>query len=134
MAQTQEDVEAYLSRLDRRFERLEDGTYLISTAADQPPAALRLAPPVLLLQVNIGTAPEGSSSSEALFRRLLELNAGDLLHAAYGLEGREIVLSAALDLDSLGVNELEAVLAEVAMALSNHVRELHQLVQSGAEG
>ena len=133
MVKSNEDLEGFLNRLERRYERLEDGTYLVALAADQPPVAMRLAPPVLVMQIKIGDAPKGEPATEArMFRRLLELNASDLLHAAYGLEGASIVLSAALEMDNLDLNELEAVLADVGMALANHVPSLREMVQKKA--
>ena len=88
MARTNEDLESYLQKLERRFERVDDGTYLVAGAPNQPPIALRVAPPVLVVQVPIGPAPREETPQQArLFRRLLELNASDLLHAAYALEG-----------------------------------------------
>jgi hypothetical protein len=133
MAKSHEDLEAYLNRLERRFERLEDGTYLVALATNQPPVAMRLAPPVLVMQVTIGEGPAGNAALEApVFRRLLELNSSDLVHAAYGLDGSNIVLSAALEMDNLDLNELEAVLADLGMALSEHVPALREMVQKQA--
>jgi hypothetical protein len=133
MARTNDDIEAYLQKLERRFERLDDGTYLVAGAPNQPPIALRVAPPVLVLQIPIGPTPRAETPLEArLFRRLLELNASDLLHAAYGLEGGEIVLGAALELDNLDLNEIEAVLADMDVALAEHVPALHDMVQNKA--
>jgi hypothetical protein len=133
MAKTHEDLEGYLSRLDRRHERLEDGTILVALAPSQPPVAMRIAPPVLLMQVRIGEAPAGDPAALLqVFRRLLELNASDLVHAAYGLEGNTILLSSALELENLDLNELEANLADLGMALSEHVPALRGLVQKKA--
>ena len=92
-----------------------------------------MAPPVLVMQVEIGPAPTANSEVEArVFRRLLELNARDLLHAAYGVEGDTILLSAALELDNLDLNELEATLADVGLALSAHVPALREMAQQPA--
>jgi hypothetical protein len=128
MVKSEEDLEVYLNRLERRFERLEDGTYLVAIAPEQPPVALRLAPPVLVMQVKIGDAPAENQATEArLFRRLLELNARDLVHAAYALDGGTILLSAALEMDNLDLNELEATLADLGMALAEHVPALREM-------
>ena len=124
MIHSGEDLEGYLLRLERRFERAEDGTYLISMGADRPLVALRVAAPVLVAQVEIGPAPAEAS---ALFRKLLVLNATSLVHAAYGIEGERIVLSAALELKNLDLNELEAVLADLDMALANQIPELREI-------
>lgn len=130
MAKSTEDLEGYLNRLQRNWERADDGTYLVSVGANQPLVALRPEPPVVVLQVDVGEAPAGDGEAQCrLFRRLLELNATDLLHAAYALEGDDIVLTTALELHSLDLNELEAVLADVDLALSNHVPELKHLVE-----
>jgi hypothetical protein len=135
MVRNHEDLEGFLSRLERRFEKVESGTYLVAVGANQPPVVLRLAPPVLVAQVEIGKVPSGGAAREAPFlRRLLELNATDLFHAAYGIEGDRVVLSAALELDSLDLNELEAVLADVDMAIANHVPGLRQMVDAQASG
>jgi len=126
MIQSNEDLEGYLLRLERRFERAEDGTYLVSMGADRPLVALRVAAPVLVLQVDIGQAPADDALAAPLFRKLLVLNATGLVHAAYGIEGSTIVLSAALELKNLDLNELEAVLADLDMALSNQVPTLRE--------
>ena len=131
MALSLEDIEGYLHKLERRYEKLEDGTLLVFMGAGLPPVALRVAPPVVVLQVGITEIPAGGGNGHtALFRRLLELNASDLVHAAYGIEKDRIVLAAALDLDHLGFTELEAVLADIDMALGNHVPELHAMLQA----
>lgn len=133
MALSLEDIEGYLQKLERRFEKLEDGTLLVFMGTGQPPVAVRVAPPVLVLQVGITGAPTDDTTKQAsLYRRLLELNATELVHAAYGIEKDRIVLAAALDIDHLGFTELEAVLADVDMALANHVPELHALLQEKA--
>ena len=127
MIQSNEDLEGYLLRLERRFERAEDGTYLLSMGADKPLVALRVAAPVLVAQVDIGQCPADDAAAAPLFRKLLVLNATALVHAAYGIEGSTIVLSAALELKNLDLNELEAVLADLDMALANQVPTLREV-------
>ena len=127
MIQSNEDLEGYLLRLERRFERAEDGTYLLSMGVDRPLVALRVAAPVLVAQVDIGQAPADDAHASPLFRKLLELNATALVHAAYGIEGNTIVLSAALELKNLDLNELEAVLADLDMALANQIPTLREI-------
>lgn len=131
MVKSNEDLESLFRRLDRTFDAVEDGTYLVLAAPGQPPIAVRLVEPVVVLQVSIGEAPRGDAALEAaLFRRLLELNA-TLLHAAYGLAGDTITLGAALAADTLDPNELEAALADLGMALTEHVPALRGMVRGG---
>jgi hypothetical protein len=131
MVTTVEDLEAQLSRLDRKFERLDEGTVLVRLAQNQPPAALRLAAPVLVIQVEIGAVPANTAQHAALFRKLLEFNSTDLLHAAYGINANAIMLSAALELSNLDPNELEATLADFDLALAEHVSALHTMSAGG---
>lgn len=130
MARSNEDIEAYLLRLNRRYEQSDDGTYLIAGDSGQPPVAVRIAEPVVLIQVDIGDAPSGDAAQESkFFRKLLELNSTDLVHAAYALEGNRVVLAAALELENLDLNELEAVLAGIDVALVQHVPLLRDLTK-----
>jgi hypothetical protein len=132
MIQSSEDLEGYLARLERPFERLGEGTYVLTMGHGQPLVALRLEPPVLLVNVEIGAVPVEPEASRSLFKKLLELNASSLMHAAYGLERERVVLSAGLSLETLDLSELEAVLADVELALSEHVPALHEIGKAPA--
>src|SRR5262245_44441006 len=114
MIRTNEDLEGFLTKLERKYERLADGTYIVSMGPGRPLVAMQLAAPVLGLEVVIGEVPTAPAERLlVLFRRLLEYNAARLLHAAYGIQGQQIMLSAALELVSVDLNELEAVLADL---------------------
>jgi len=130
MIKTSDDLEAQLGRLGRRYERNPDGTFVLSIGPHQPPVALVMVPPVLVVQVAVGPAPTNDAIAAKVYKKLLELNASALLHTAYGLEAEQIVLAAALELDNLDLNELEAVLADIDVALSEHVPVLRAMVQS----
>jgi Tir chaperone family protein CesT len=131
MIANNEDLEALLRRLNKTFALAAPGVYLVPVGAGQPPAALSIQPPVLVLQVQVGQLPRGNADELVSFlKRLLEINADGLLHAAFALESDAIVLSAALEIESLDANELEAVLADMDVALSQHVPELKQLSKS----
>jgi hypothetical protein len=130
MVKSREDLEVYFQRLGLRYESHEDGTFLVALAPGQSPVAVRLEPPVVVLEVSIGEAEaEDLGRQVRLLRRLLELNASDLLHASYGLQGSRIVLAAALEADNLDLNELEAALADMGMALSKHVPVLREMAE-----
>jgi hypothetical protein len=121
---TEKDVEAYLLRLNRRFRALEEqpGTFLVEMGEKTPPLILRVEPPLVVVRVHIGDV-DGAAGAEqaALFRKLLELNAKQLIHAAYGLDDTHLVLSGALELENLDFNELQATLDEIDMALAQQL-------------
>jgi hypothetical protein len=130
----EKDVEAYLLRLNRRFSAVEDkpGTFLIDTQRNMPPVALRVEAPLVVLRVHVGDASQGDQLP--MFRKLLELNASSLVHASYGLDGNQIVLSGALQLENLDFNELEAALDEIDMALVQQVPMLVGLSPQSQKG
>ncbi|MFZ5893073.1 MAG: CesT family type III secretion system chaperone [Myxococcota bacterium] len=130
MIQVAQDLEGFLGRLERPFERAASGTYVLRMGAGGALVALRLEPPVLVIRAEIGRVPSGADASRSLYKKLLELNASALVHASFGLEGDQIVLAAALELTSLDLNELEAVLSDIDLALAEHVSTLHELVKS----
>jgi hypothetical protein len=128
MPRTAEDIENYLLQLDRRFERSDDSsaaTFLIHSAGAT--VALRVSAPIAALRVIIGLAPAEEQRRLALFRQLLEYNVNDLMHVSYGLHGEQVVLSGALELENLDMNELEAALSDIDLALARHVPTLHVL-------
>jgi hypothetical protein len=128
MPRTAEDIENYLLQLDRRYERSEESngaTFLIHTAGAT--VALLVSPPIAALRVVIGLVPADDQRRLPLFRQLLEYNANDLMHVSYGIDGPDVVLSGALELENLDMNELEAALSDIDLALARHVPTLHVL-------
>jgi len=119
---TEKDVEAYLLRLNRRYRTLEGqaGTFLVESASDKPPLALRVDPPLVVIRVHVGDL-KNASDPAGLFKQLLELNAKQLLHTSYGLDDGNVVLSSALELENLDFNELQATLDEIDMALATQL-------------
>lgn len=133
MIKTNEDLEGTFRTLERHYELTGDGTYLVAATPHSPPVGVRLEPPVVVVQVKIGDAPRDDVAVEArLFRRLLELNSTDIVHASYCLDGDAIVLNAALDADTMDANTLEATLADIGLALTEHVPVLRGLVAPSA--
>lgn len=130
MPRTAEDVENYLIQLGRPFEKAEGSSKEVGTATfvvrtqGGPPVAIRVSPPIVAVNAAIGPVPGDAAHQLPLFKRMLELNATDLMHASYGIEDGYIVLSAALAIENLDANELEATLADVDVALVRHTAEL----------
>ena len=129
---TVKDVEAYLGRLNRHYQAVdsEAGTFLVRSSENFPPIAVRVDPPLIVIRVRIGDAPKEDSTE--LYRKLLQFNAKGLVHASYGLEDSRIVLSAALELENLDFNELEATLDEIDLALAQQVPVLAGLSKRNA--
>jgi hypothetical protein len=86
--------------------------------------AVTYAPPVVLLRANVTELPDDDGHCNKLTRRLLELNATDLLHGAYGIDRDTVVLSEALELGHLDYEEFRACFESMTIALGSHLREL----------
>jgi hypothetical protein len=128
MARTARDVEAYLMKLERRFVPLDEATYLVPSGGDCPPVAVRVTERVVVVRAEVGPAPRDAPAAEArLFRRLLELNASELAHCAFGVDAGQVVLTAALDLENLDLNEIESALGDMDLALARHAPEVREL-------
>jgi hypothetical protein len=127
---TDKDVEAYLLRLNRRFQQVDAGaaTFLVQTSPGMPTVAIRVDPPLVVVRVKVGDVEKGGNPLE-LFRALLELNARQLVHSSYGLDDGRVVLSSALELENLDFNELQATLDEIDVALAQQLPELTRLAK-----
>jgi hypothetical protein len=79
-----------------------------------------LQPPVAILRIRVMQVPRDAKRRAALFEQLLQLNATDLLHGAYGLEEEHVVLSDTLALEGLEYRALEASFDAMTLALATH--------------
>ena len=69
-----------------------------------------------------------------LYRTLLELNANDVVHGAYGIEEGELILSDTLELETLDFHELQASVESIELAASGHMNRIRALAGAEAEG
>ncbi|MDZ4862636.1 MAG: YbjN domain-containing protein [Gemmatimonadota bacterium] len=123
---TTEDIEAWLDRLDSgsaEVSEVEPGLWMVRTAAGAE-VLVNFAPPVAILRVTVMTLPAGTAQQAKLCRQLLEYNARDLVHGAYGLEGDKVVLVDTLELENLDFNEFEASFESMTLAIATHLGAL----------
>ncbi len=120
---TRDDVRSFLDRLDMPVEPVADDMWLIRTP-EGAELVVNYAPPVLLLRVRVMPLPADQGRAGELSRRLLEYNARDLVHGSYGIEGSDIVLSDALELENLDFNEFRSSVDSLTLALASHVSAL----------
>jgi hypothetical protein len=125
---TKDDIESFLVRLSTTgatYSEVEPGFWIVRPSPDSDlSVAVNYSPPVLLLRVDVMTLPEDHDRTANLTRRLLELNATDLLHGSYGLQQGQIVLTEALELSALDYEEFLASFESMTLALASHLREL----------
>ena len=119
---TRDDFESYMIRMGIDYEEVEDGLWLIEPTNGAPSVVVNYSPPVALLRLKVMHLPDGSSDDELapLFRRLLEFNATDVLHGSYGIEEGDVILSDALELETLDFEELRSSYESMVFAASSH--------------
>jgi hypothetical protein len=125
---TREDIEGFLDRLSAEgtsYDEIEQGLWVVRPGGNlELDVVVHYSPPVVLLRVKVMNVPEDDGRCADLNRRLLELNANDLVHGAYGIAQDSIVLTEALELEHLDYEEFLAAYEGMTLALASHLREL----------
>jgi hypothetical protein len=125
---TREDLESFLDRLGNEgasYEEVEPGLWRVRPSGLLDiDVVVHYNPPVVVLRVKVMNVPQQNGKGAQLNRRLLELNATDLVHGSYGIAGDEIVLTEALELEHLDFEEFLASYESMTLALATHLREL----------
>lgn len=120
---THEDIESYLIQLGLPYETVQDGLWVIHDEENKVgKIAVASNPPIVVFRVKVMEVPP--TNREALFRHLLELNATDLVHGAYGIEGENIVLIDTLQLENPDFNEFQASIETLELAVAGHFESL----------
>ena|SRR5437868_3584155 len=132
---TKEDIESFLIRMGVEHEELDDGLWLIKAGASAP-VVLNYTPPVVVLRLKVMDLPPEVEDSRllAFYRRLLEINASDIVHGSYGIEENSVVISDALQLEDLDFSELRSSYESILLAASSHTPSLSELVPVAHEG
>ena len=97
---TREDLESFLIRMDLDWDELEEGMFLVRGTSGGAPLVVHHSPPLLILRMKVIELPDNGGDHTELYRTLLELNASDVVHGAYGIEEGELILSDTLQLDT----------------------------------
>jgi hypothetical protein len=125
---TKEDIEGWLNRLSAdgaSYSEVEPGLWVVRPSGELDfSVVVNYSPPVVLLRVKVMTLPTHAATLATLSRRLLELNATDLVHGSYGIEDESIVMTEALELSHLDYEEFLAAYESITVALASHLREL----------
>ena len=125
---TREDIESFLDRLSSEgasYTEVEPGLWIVRpSGALDIDVVVHYSPPVVVLRVKVMNLPTDETRVATLSRRLLQLNASDLVHGSYGIEREAIVLTEALELSHLDYEEFLAAYEGMTLALASHLREL----------
>ena len=125
---TRDDIEGFLDRIAAEgatYKEIEPGLWVV-----RPGGALEVDfivhhnPPVVVIRVKVMELPAINGKVASLYRRLLEMNATDLVHGSYGISDGSIVLTEALELEHLDYEEFLSSYESMTLALATNLREL----------
>ncbi len=114
----EQDIESYLFRMELPHDEPRQGTWLVRGIDGIDNLVVTIAGPVVVFRVKVMEVPR--LHREELFRTLLELNATEMMHGAYGIEGDAVVISDALQLENLDYNEFAATVDDITLAVASH--------------
>jgi hypothetical protein len=116
-------IESYLVKLSLTFQNAGDNTWVVKDAQKGlENLLLVLSEPLLIMRINVMGVP--AAGNEKLFEELLRLNATDLVHGAYAIDGKNIILIDTLEANTMDLEEFEASLDAIGLALAQHYRTL----------
>jgi hypothetical protein len=126
-----EDIESYLLRMGIAHETIKPGIWLVKL--DGSDLVVSIAGPVVAFRLKVMELPR--TGREELYRTLLGLNTTEMVHGAFGLEGDTLVVVHALELENLDLNEFQAVVDDMSMAVAKHhptLSRFHAPADAGA--
>ena len=116
-------IESYLLSLSLTYEDVGDQTWVINDDEKGLENILViLAEPVVIIRVKVMAIPD--KEREQFFEQLLRLNQSDMIHGAYALEGDDVILLNTLVGETLDVEEFQATLDAIGLALAQHYQML----------
>ena len=123
---TREDVVNFLNRMEMDYEEVSDGMWLAYPDEDKggTPLVISHSPPLLVFRLKVLDIPRDGDKCSQLYRRLLQANASELVHAAYGLEEEDVILTDSLQLENLDFNEFQATVDSFQMAMATQMETL----------
>ncbi len=110
-------IEEYFEGMGFSYVKPKEDVWIGKIDKDDPNMIIAYAPPVVILRMKLMEVPE-TEEKEKLFRLLLEINATEMDHGAFGIEENNITLVDTLQVENLDMNELQASIDSLYLAAS----------------
>ena len=112
-------IEQYLIDLKYNYQELKQNFWLIDDSDhDLESMVITYVDPLVVFRVQVMSVP--GHNREEFFKKLLELNASDMINCAYGLEGEKVVITGSLEYENLDYDEFRATVDAISLALTQH--------------
>jgi Tir chaperone protein (CesT) family len=116
---TRDDIEHYLIQIGYTYESVEAHMWVIRNTAN---IVVTLEPPLVLFRMKLMELP--NKRREEFFKLLLEINASNMIHGAYGIEDNNVVLIDTLQAENLDYNEFQATLEALMLSSTQDYQKL----------
>jgi hypothetical protein len=121
---SREDIEAYLLRLGLPYDEVSGkDMWIVRDASRNEWIVVSLAEELVLFRVKVLDL-ENAKKKDELFRLLLEINANEMIHGAYGIAGGAVVLTCTLRIENLDYSEFQGTIDDFSVALTKHYETL----------
>ncbi len=120
-------ISDYLLELNMPFESIGEGMWVVHDDIENiDNIVVSLEEPLVIFRVKLMTVP--SSNKEKFYEKLLQLNVLSLIHGAYALEDNHVVIVDTLEAENLDLNEFQASIDSIIMAITSDYKELSQFI------
>ncbi len=133
MARTHEDIERYILTSGIEYDQPGSGTWVLRDSSwGGAQIVVHHDEPLVIFRVKLIDLPADLAQAVELtmLRRLLTLNATEMLQGAYALEGRSVVAVEVMQAENLDQNEFLAAVDTLTLAVEEHRDEFGRLLQS----
>jgi len=126
----EQDIESYMIRMGVSFKELGPRTWVIRDSEDLVEnLIITLNVPIVVFHVKLLDIPT-TCNRLPLFEELLRLNASEMLHGAYGLEGDAVVATDTLQAENLDYNEFQASVDALNLCITSHYKRLSAFLKT----
>lgn len=116
---TIQKIESFMLDMNLLYEQLDETTWKIEDDLSHiDNIVVKLIDPIVIFRVKIMEVPK--ENKEEFYKTVLELNANDLVHGAYGIEDDNLVIVDTLQAENLDMNEFQSTVDSIGLALIQH--------------
>jgi hypothetical protein len=120
---SKEKLENYMIKLSLNYEEISPNTWVIKDLSKGlENVVVSAVDQVIMIRVKVMEIP--TKKPDKLFETLLSLNASDMVHGAYAIDEKNILIVDTLLAETMDLEELQASLDSIGFALTTHYKVL----------
>jgi len=118
-----EKLESFFVELNLSYEEKKKNVWVVfGEDKGLENVVIMLEDPIVIIRVKVMDMPKENQC--ALYEEILRLNATDMIHGAYALEGSSVILINTLLAATMDIEELQASIDAIGLALAQHYEKL----------